>query len=98
MSSSNVTPLVLSRRALRRARLLALYEVADGSPGPRMEIALIAPRAHADAEQVLAQLLVLESLGLTNDVGRSGAALTGAGAVLAERLLLGEDLAAGSLQ
>ena len=94
MTSSNVTPLVPSRRA----RLLALYEVADGSPGPRMEIALIAQRVNADAEHVLAQLLVLESLDLTNDVDRTGAALTGAGAVLAERLLLGEGVAADSLQ
>jgi len=98
MSASNVTPLILSRRGLRRARLLALYNVAGGSPGPRIDIGLIARQVNADEAHVLAQLLVLESLALTDDVDRSGAALTGAGVVVAERILLGEDVAPNALQ
>ena len=83
---------------MRRATLLALYDAADGSPGPRVAVRAIAQRASADAEQVLSQLLILESLELANDVDRTGAALTGHGVVLAERLLCGDDDSAGTLQ
>ena len=97
MDSPEVDSLVSHRRAMRRATLLALYDASDESPGPRVTVRVIAQRASADAEQVLSQLLILESLELANDVDRTGAALTGHGAVLAERLLCGDDVSAGAL-
>ena len=99
MSVSHLpAPTVAARRALRRATLLALYHAAEGSPVPRIELAGIAASVKASVDDVLCQLLVLESLGLTNDVDRSGAALQGRGVLLAERLLAGDDVTHDALQ
>ncbi len=81
-------PDVLARRALRREVLLALYRARNGSPAPRVDLSQIVQRTCAEKDAVLGQLLVLEALNFTFDVDRSGASITGAGVILAERLLV----------
>ena len=95
-SETDPTRIVQSRRRNRQAVLLALYQGADGSPAPQVPLARLTELMGGRIVDVHAHLLVLESMGLVDDVDAAGAALTGRGALVAEQLIVGElvDLAA----
>ena len=81
---------VSSRRTLRREVLLALYEVAGGSPAARVPITTLANLLKVDRRDALDQLCVLEGLGMTEDVDQSGASLRVRGILWAEATLSGD--------
>jgi len=69
----------------------------NGFPGPRIALSTIAACVGADVEDVLSQLFVLESLGTTMDIDRSGSSIDPRGVLLVERIRSENDVPPAAL-